>query len=71
MRIGIGDPPPFQIRGSDYPGSTCTKSAMDIHVAFLLRLGEGKFAEEMWDAGYSDQGNIPAPDPYVDMAGIR
>jgi hypothetical protein len=55
---------------SDQLSSNVKYGALPIHVAFLLRLGEGKFADEMWDAGYSDQGNIPAPDPYVDMAGI-
>jgi hypothetical protein len=55
---------------SDQLSSNVKYGALPIHVAFLLRLGEGKLAQEMWDSGYADQGNIPVPDPYVDMAGL-
>jgi len=55
---------------SDQLSSNVEVGALPIHVAFLLRLGEGKLAEEMWDAGYADQGNIPAPDPYLEMASV-
>jgi len=55
---------------SDQLSTNVEVGALPIHVAFLMRLGEGKLAQEMWDAGYADQGNVPAPDPYVDMAGV-
>jgi hypothetical protein len=55
---------------SDQLSSNVKYGALPLHVAFLLRLGEGKLAEEMWVAGYADQRNIAALDPYVDMAGV-
>ena len=55
---------------SDQLSANVEIGALPIHVAFLLRLGEGKLAAEMWEAGYAGQGDLPAPDPYVDIAGV-
>jgi hypothetical protein len=56
---------------SDQLSARVDVGALPVHVAFLLRLGQGKLAGEMWDAGYGDHDHYPTPsDPYVDMAGV-
>ncbi len=64
----------FRGNGNGWPmgdeGSLNVGSGLPIQVAFLLRLGRPKLAEQMWDAGCAGADDMKAKDPYAEMAAV-